>query len=268
MNLVTLLAWIAAGAAVLMLVLWGVQFIRRDATIVDVGWSFGMLGAAIWLGLAGGGDVVRSTVSGMLVALWAARLGTYLLLNRVVGRTHEDGRYQRMRAAMGRWAQPGFLLFFLAQALFVVIFSMPLVPAFTSPRAWDCWAWLGCAIWLVAVSGEIIADVQLARFRANPLNRGRTCQTGLWRRSRHPNYFFEWLHWWAYIPLGLGSPYWWLALLGPVIMYVFLRYLTGIPHTEQQALSHRPDYAEYQRTTPVFFPRLFIKETLHDLISN
>jgi len=259
MSFPALIGWIAAGAAILMLALWFLQLIRRDATIVDVGWAFGMLGSAIWLALAGGGNPTRATAAGTLVALWAARLGTYLLLNRVVRRTREDGRYQRMRAAMGRWAQPGFLLFFEAQALFVVIFSIPLVPAFTSPRAWDAWAWLGCAIWLVALLGEIVADLQLARFRANPAHRGRTCQTGLWRRSRHPNYFFEWLHWWAYIPLGLGAELWWLAWLGPVVMYLFLRYLTGIPHTEQQALSHRPDYAEYQRTTPMFFPRLLTK---------
>ncbi len=257
MTIAHLLMWIVCGAALLMTGLWIVQYVRRDATIVDVGWAFGMLGVALWLALAGSGDEARGALSGVLAGLWAARLGLHLLANRVWGRTQEDGRYQHMRAAMGRWAQPGFFLFFQAQALFVVIFSVPLLPAFTSPRPLDVWALLGVVIWLVAVAGECTADGQLARFRARPENRGRTCQQGLWRRSRHPNYFFEWLHWWAYIPLGFGAPWWWLALCGPAVMYVFLRYLTGIPHTERQALSHRPDYAGYQRTTPVFFPRLW-----------
>ena len=97
-------------------------------------------------------------------------------------------------------------------------------------------------------------DRALRRFRARPENRNRTCREGLWRYSRHPNYFFECVHWFAYVLLAWGGPLWWLAAAGPLIMLVFILVVTGVPHTEKQALSHRPDYAEYKRTTNMFFP--------------
>ena len=114
---------------------------------------------------------------------------------------------------------------------------------------------IGLATWLASVGGEALADRQLARFRADPRHRGKTCRAGLWRYSRHPNYFFEWLHWFAYVLLAVGSPIAWLAWSGPVVMYVFLRWISGIPWTEQQALRSRgEDYARYQRSTPMLIP--------------
>jgi steroid 5-alpha reductase family enzyme len=108
---------------------------------------------------------------------------------------------------------------------------------------------------MVALTGESIADRQLARFRASPSNRGKVCREGLWRYSRHPNYFFEWFHWWAYAWLAVGSPLWWLPILGVVVMYLFLTRVTGVPPTEAQAIRSRGDaYREYQRTTNAFFP--------------
>jgi steroid 5-alpha reductase family enzyme len=107
----------------------------------------------------------------------------------------------------------------------------------------------------VAIAGEAIADRQLARFRAHPANRGKTCRVGLWSVSRHPNYFFEWLIWCAYIPLSIGSPLFFAALLGPVLLLVFLLKVSGVPPTEAQAVSSRgEDYRRYQRTVSVFFP--------------
>ncbi|MBV8853549.1 MAG: DUF1295 domain-containing protein, partial [Sinobacteraceae bacterium] len=95
----------------------------------------------------------------------------------------------------------------------------------------------------------------LARFRANPAHRGKTCRAGLWRYSRHPNYFFEWLHWFSYVAFAVGAPLGWLALAGPLLMYVFLRYVSGIPYTEAQALRTRgDDYRDYQRRTSMLFP--------------
>ncbi|HSS65063.1 MAG TPA: DUF1295 domain-containing protein, partial [Gammaproteobacteria bacterium] len=103
--------------------------------------------------------------------------------------------------------------------------------------------------------GESIADAQLSRFRRDPRNRGKVCRTGLWRYSRHPNYFFEWLHWWAYALIGLGSPHWWVPLTGLAVVYVFLTRVTGIPFTEQQSLRSRGDaYRRYRETTNAFFP--------------
>jgi steroid 5-alpha reductase family enzyme len=249
-----LILWTAAGAAVLMSVLWIVQLIRNDATIVDVGWAYGLMCAAVFYALAGPGLPARKCLFVLLAGIWAARLGTYLFVNRVYGRTAEDGRYRRMRDAMGAYAQPGFFAFFHAQTLFVVIFALPFISPVSNPRPLNVFDLCAASIWLIAFSGECTADFQLARFRRNPVNTGTTCRSGLWRYSRHPNYFFEWLHWFTYIFLAAGAPFFWLTLLGPVIMLAFLYKVTGIPHTEAQALSHRPDYAEYMKTTSMFFP--------------
>jgi hypothetical protein len=114
---------------------------------------------------------------------------------------------------------------------------------------------VAAGVWLLSVGGEAWPTASWPASAPNPANKGRTCRDGLWRYSRHPNYFFEWLHWFTYVLLAVGSPLWWLAWAGPLLMYVFLRYLSGIPFTEKQALRSRgDDYRAYQRSTPMFFP--------------
>jgi len=114
---------------------------------------------------------------------------------------------------------------------------------------------LAVATWLLAMSGEWLADYQLARFRRNPANAGKVCRDGLWKRSRHPNYFFEWMHWFAYAFLAVGAPGFWLTIDGIAAMYVFLTRLTGIPHVEREALAKRGEaYREYQQSTPMLIP--------------
>jgi steroid 5-alpha reductase family enzyme len=111
------------------------------------------------------------------------------------------------------------------------------------------------ALWTVALIGEAIADAQLERFKAQPSNRGRTCRIGLWRYSRHPNYFFEWLIWVAYALFALASPYGWIAIACPLVMLYLLFRVTGIPATEAQALRTRgEDYRQYQAATSAFVP--------------
>ena len=110
-------------------------------------------------------------------------------------------------------------------------------------------------MWLLAMLGESAADVQLNRFRSDPANKGKTCRVGLWKYSRHPNYFCEWLVWLAYFIYALGSPGGWIAVYAPALMYLFLTKVTGIKATEEHAVRSRgEDYREYQRTTNAFFP--------------
>jgi len=119
------------------------------------------------------------------------------------------------------------------------------------------WKAIAVVVWLIAVMGEGMADSQLAAHRMDPANRGKTCRSGLWRYSRHPNYFFEFLHWFTYVFLSIGMGTGWVAvsLIGPALMLAFLYRVTGIPYTEAQALRTRgADYAEYQRTTSPFVP--------------
>lgn len=246
-----------AGLVVVSAVMVGTWLVARasaNAGIVDVVWSACMGLLAVLYALLGEGEAVRRLLLALVAVSWSARLTVYLY-RRVVGQ-EEDGRYQAMRAAMGERAQLGFFLFFQAQAVIAVLLSVPFaVVATTQAPIATGWLALAVLVWLVALGGESLADRQLDRFRRDPANRGRTCRAGLWRWSRHPNYFFEWLHWFAYVALSAAGPWWWSLVFGPALMLALLYRLTGIPYTEMQALKSRgEDYRHYQRTTSAFFP--------------
>ena len=239
-------------AALMMSLGWLWQRPRSNAGIVDVLWAGGVGGSAALFALLGDGDFWPRVILAVLGGLWGTRLAMHLW-KRVRGEP-EDGRYQNLRA---HWhgSQFKFFLFFQFQALLIVLFSLPFLAVARNPRTLGPWMLIGIAIWLVSVIGEAAADRQLARFRADPANRGHTCRDGLWRYSRHPNYFFEWVHWFAYVCIAIGSPIAWLAWAGPLVMYVFLRWISGIPYTETQALRSRgDDYRDYQRSTPMLIP--------------
>lgn len=244
-----------AVAALLMTLAWAVQWRTRDAGIVDVTWAAGLGLLALGYALLADGDAWRRLLLALMAGGWAFRLAAHLLSDRLLGKP-EDGRYQRLRAHWRQRTQVKFFGFFQTQALLTAVFAVPfLVVALTpSPAPW--WALTAAIlIWLLAVGGESLADRQLAAWRADPANRGRTCRAGLWRYSRHPNYFFEWLHWWSYPLLAWGSPHGWLTWLGPALMLYTLLKVTGIPYTEQQALASRgEDYRAYQRDTSAFIP--------------
>ncbi len=163
----------------------------------------------------------------------------------------EDGRYRALRAEWGARAPVRFLGVYVAQAVVATLFSLPLLAAMRG-GALDGWAVAGTLVWIVAVAGETVADRQLAAFRARPGTRGEVCRDGLWGWSRHPNYFFEWIHWWTYVLVAHAAP---LTFVGPVVMLALLLKGTGIPHTERQALRSRGDkYRAYMRTTSAFVP--------------
>jgi steroid 5-alpha reductase family enzyme len=247
------LALVGALAVIAQTAGWFWQQRNRNAGIVDAIWAGGVGAAAIVLAVTGSGALWPRATLGVLGGLWGLRLAAHLW--RRVRSEHEDGRYAYLRA---RWGNHGlrWLAFFEFQALLIVLFALPFAAVAANPLDGPRIAWASAiVIWLIAVSGEALADAQLRRFRANPANRGRTCRDGLWRYSRHPNYFFEWLHWFTYVLLAIGSPLASLAWSGPIVMYVFLRWLSGIPFTEMQALRTRgEDYRDYQRTTSMLFP--------------
>jgi steroid 5-alpha reductase family enzyme len=247
------LAW-ALGAAI-MLGLWVWYRRHRNAGIVDVGWSISLpLMTVVYASLAPGDLWRRWLIAGMF-CLWGGRLAAHLLRDRVVGQ-EEDRRYAELRARHSPAVALDFLLFFQAQALLAVMLSIPALIAVFNTEPHIAALEVGAVLlWAVALTGEAVADRQLARFKAQPSSRGRTCREGLWRYSRHPNYFFEWLVWVAYALFALASPFGALALICPVVMLYLLFRVTGIPATEAQAIrSKGDDYRRYQASTSVFVP--------------
>lgn len=243
------------GSFLLFTMLWIIQVIRKDAGVVDIGWTAGVGAMAVYAAVAGDGWIVRRFLLGAMGGIWAARLVLYILKDRILV-SEEDSRYKRLRAHWGKRAHAWFFLFFTSQSLLVVLFTLPfLAGAAKQNDSFSIFDGLAVLTWLISMSGEWLADFQLARFRNNPVNKGKVCSSGLWNWSRHPNYFFEWLHWFSYLFLGFAAPGFVLSFIGPAAMYLFLMKLTGIPHVERESLAKRGEaYREYQQTTSMLIP--------------
>jgi steroid 5-alpha reductase family enzyme len=236
-----------------------VYFIARridNYGIVDIAWSYAFAALAAFYAIAATGWPVRRALIGALAVLWSLRLGTHLYVRVMGHHPVEDGRYLALRQ---RWAANfarEMFRFFQLQAVSVVLLGAAYLVASINPhpQLHPCEI-AGAVLWLIALTGEALADRQLAAFKHDPANRDRVCTAGLWRYSRHPNYFFEWLVWVAFFVFALGSPWGWVAVVGPAsILYLLLR-VTGIPMNEEQNLRRRGDaYRRYQQTTSAFVP--------------
>lgn len=244
---------VAILSCLAMFIAWLAQSKTKNAGIVDVIWAFGMMVAGVFYAYVGTAPVWLRVILGALVAIWFARLGLHIM--RRVANESEDGRYQAMREWLGDHSSIGFFLFFQLQAGFIVLLSLPFLAVANTPEPNTVMVATGVMVAIIAFAGEATADRQLQAFRDNPANKGLTCTHGWWRFSRHPNYFFEWLHWFAYPLMGFGGPYSHWLWLAPLIMLLFLIFFTGIPFTEQQALRSRGEsYRVYQQQTSMFFP--------------
>ena len=239
-----------------MAALWAWHLHLRNAGIVDGGWA-GLVGAlAVFYALcAADGTIVRRTAIALMTGIWSVRLATMLLTDRVFGRP-EDGRYADLRRRKGAAASRWFFWFFQMQAAAAILFSVPaLLAVKNTAQEVSPVEYAGIAAWAVGFCGAWIADSQLQRFKRSPASRGRTCRVGLWRYSRHPNYFFEWITWIGYALFASAAPLGWIAFVCPLILLVLLFKVTGIPATEAQAIRTRgDDYRRYQQTTSAFVP--------------
>ncbi|WP_455378052.1 DUF1295 domain-containing protein [Petrachloros mirabilis] len=240
---------------VLMVALWALQLIVRNASIADAGFCVGLIASVLWYASHAHGETERKVFVSFMVCIYAGRLGLYILLNRVIGKK-EDARYQWLRGQWGKWEGIKMFGYFHLQALAAAALSLPFLVIIQNPQPpFGLWELAGLLLWIVAVTGEAAADWQLARFRSQPWNFDRVCRKGLWYYSRHPNYFFEWLHWCALVVIAIGIPGWPLTWIGPIVMGWALLKVTGIPLAEEQAIRSRgEDYREYQRGTNAFFP--------------
>jgi steroid 5-alpha reductase family enzyme len=242
------LPWLLAGATVT----WLVSLPLRNVSIVDVLWGLMLFWAGViyWLGADPRGPRLSYVI--WLLLLWAARLAAY-----IAARNHgkgEDRRYQEIRARNA----PGFkwkslYLVFWLQAVLAWVISLPLLGAFASIEPIGWLDWLGIALWTIGFAFEAGGDWQLARFKRDPANAGRVMDRGLWRYTRHPNYFGEFCVWWGFYCIALAAGAWW-ALPGPLLISFLLLRVSGVSLLEKDIGNRRPQYADYVLKTNAFFP--------------
>jgi steroid 5-alpha reductase family enzyme len=245
-------AYVAALAALLIVATatWGVSVVLRDVSIVDVLWGQLFVAAALVYAWPFADLSLRGMVVIVLVTVWGTRLSVHIAL-RSVG---EDYRYREIR----RRNEPNFAfkslyLVFWLQAVLASLISLPLLAA---QRSTAPLGWLDVVGLLLVTGGfvlESVADLQLARFKADPANRKRVLDRGLWRYSRHPNYFGECCVWWGFACFGLAAGAWWAVASALLMTYLLLR-VSGVALLEQTIGDRRPAYAEYVRRTSAFVP--------------
>lgn len=239
--------------------LWLVSVVRLDASIIDPFWGFGFVlvsGATAWQ-TGPGADAslgLRAVVLATMTSVWGLRLSLFLLW-RNWGHG-EDYRYRAMRERHGaKFAWVSLFTVFWLQGAVMWIVAMPLQVGigFDSGAAWRVADWAGVTLWLVGVSFESIGDWQLARFRANPANCGQVLDRGLWRYTRHPNYFGDCCVWWGMYLVAASGGAWW-TIFSPLLMTWLLMRVSGVALLEQTMAERRPEYRRYMLETNAFFP--------------
>ncbi len=265
MTIVFLIQAILAIALVLCIIMAGAWLIWRhtgNSGWVDTTWTFGLGAVGIAAALvpvpAALGPDTRQIVLAGLIAVWSLRLGLHIAIR--TASISDDPRYAKLAQDWGASAPRRMFVFLQQQALGSVplalsIFIAAQFPA-TALRPRD---FLAFAVLAAGIVGEMIADSQLRDFRRDAANKGRIIDFGLWRWSRHPNYFFQWFGWLAYPLIAIDVtgiyPWGWLALLGPAVMYWVLRYATGVPHLERHMERTRGDaFRAHQARVNIFFP--------------
>jgi steroid 5-alpha reductase family enzyme len=255
MSTAGLLAVEAGVILVLVTALWAVSVGVRDTSIVDVFWGSGFVVVA-WVAFAlGDGSAGRSLLLALLVSAWGLRLTLYLA-RRNLGKG-EDFRYAEMRRRHGeRWPLRSLFVVFWLQGALMWIVSLPVQAAMSdpTPAGLGFLDWAGASLWAVGLAFEAVGDRQLSRFKADPANRGKVMDRGLWRYTRHPNYFGDFCVWWGIwlVALSTGSAWW--TIVGPVVMSVLLIRVSGAARLERSLAKRREGYAEYVARTSGFFP--------------
>lgn len=231
---------------------WLVSLPLRNVSIVDALWSLMLFAAGVVYALGADPRAPRFALVLWPLAVWAARLSLYITA-RNIGKG-EDRRYQAIRERNEpRFAFKSLFLVFWFQALLAWIISLPLMGAFSSIAPIGIFDYLGAILWLAGFVFEALGDWQLARFKRNPANADTVMNQGLWRYTRHPNYFGEFCIWWGFWFMALSAGGWW-SLPGPVLMTVLLMRVSGVRLLEKDIGNRRPRYADYVLKTNAFFP--------------
>jgi len=253
-SLVALAAVAALALAAGAVVLWGVATRRADASLVDRFWGPAFVLVAALGAALGGGAPARRLLLLALVAVWGVRLGLHIhRRNRGAG---EDFRYRAMRQRHGAaFARRSLVTVFLLQAGVALLVAAPLLAgaAASRPARLTALDGAGALLWALGFAFEAIGDAQLARFRRDPANRGRVLDRGLWRFTRHPNYFGDALLWWGLGLIGAATGAWW-SLAGPLLMTVLLLRVSGVTLLERSLAESKPEYRDYVARTSAFLP--------------
>ncbi|MEW6127333.1 MAG: DUF1295 domain-containing protein [Acidobacteriota bacterium] len=255
MTFITLLGVTLALVLGMMLVLWLVSLMVKDASIVDSFWGVGF--AAIgWVSFfLTDGAAPRKFLITSLVTIWGLRLGLHIF-----SRNHgkgEDYRYRAMRKQWGdKFPLVSLITVFGLQGLLMWFISMPVQIAQTSatPANFILFDYLGIGVWLIGFFFEAVGDFQLRQFKGNPANKGKVMDVGLWRYTRHPNYFGDATLWWGYFLIACAVPMGYLTFFSPLLMTFFLMKVSGVALLEKSLKKSKPGYLEYVARTSSFFP--------------
>jgi steroid 5-alpha reductase family enzyme len=262
-----LCAFLLLGLAVAMVAAWKIALRTERSGWIDAIWTFSVGAAGTLAALAPiphGAFAPRQYLVAALVAVWSLRLGVHIALR--TNSAGDDPRYAQLRKEWGTSYSQRLFWFVQVQAAAAVPLVLSIMVAAHNPiLGLGAGDWIGAVVFGVAIAGEAAADRQLSDFRADPRNKGRVCNAGLWAYSRHPNYFFEWLIWMAYVFIAVDFagryPYGWLSLAGPVLMYWLLVHVSGIPLLEAHMLRSRGEaFRSYQERTNAFWPGLSRKQ--------
>jgi steroid 5-alpha reductase family enzyme len=238
----------------LFMTLWfGVALWQKRNDIADIVWGLGFVVAAACALFFSQASDARAILVSILVFIWGSRLAIRILLRNI--KKPEDPRYRAWRQEWGdNFILRTYLQIFMLQGVLILIIATPVLYITTSDNPpLDYLDYLGTAIWVCGFLFEVVGDYQLDRFKEDPANKGKIMKYGLWRYSRHPNYFGEVLLWWGIFVIALSVKNGWLTLIGPATITFLILKVSGIPLAEKRSL-HKEEFQQYMKKTSAFFP--------------
>ena len=227
-----------------------IAIIRKRNDVADVAWGLGFV-LLSWLAFTLGNGSERALVANTLVTVWGLRLAIHIII-RNKGKA-EDFRYAQWRKEWKHFFLRSFLQVFFLQGLFLFVIVWPVVWInLITPGAWQWWDVAGIVVWGIGFLFESVGDYQLTQFKKSPAHKGQIITTGLWRYTRHPNYFGEAVQWWGLFLMAcsVGG---WMTITGPLLLTYLLRYVSGVPMLERK-YAGQPAFEEYKRKTSALIP--------------
>lgn len=256
-TVVEIFAYAGSVTFVAMTGLWLLSLTLKNSSIVDVYWGMGFVIVTwFYFALTPAGFATRKWLIATLVSVWGVRLALHILIRN--WGTSEDFRYRAWREEAGRdWWWRSYFKVFLLQGVILWLLSTPLLVALRAdtPQYLTLLDGAAVGLWVIGFLFEAIGDWQLLRFKANPANRGKVLQTGLWQYTRHPNYFGEAVLWWGYFSFAVVSGAYW-TVYSPLLMTHLLLRVSGVAMLERTLVQAKPGYAEYVQRTRAFLPGL------------